>query len=85
MYKTKDYEGALNQYTHVIRKYPAFQETPWGLFQIGSIYKNLKRYQDAIDTFKDLIRKYPEDYWAKQARWKMEDTIWENEYQAVLR
>jgi len=30
-----------------------------GLFQIGSINKNLKKYQLAIDTFKDLIRKYP--------------------------
>ncbi|NLG17664.1 MAG: tetratricopeptide repeat protein [Fibrobacter sp.] len=84
-YKAKDFQGAMEYYTKVTRKYPAFQETPWGLFQIGSIYKNLNRYQDALDTYKNLVRKYPDDYWAKQAKWKMEDAIWENEYRAVLK
>jgi tetratricopeptide (TPR) repeat protein len=85
MYKQKEYKSALEYYTKVTRKYTAFQETPWGLFQIGTIYKNLKEYQNAIDTFKDLIKRFPDDYWAKQAKAKMEDTIWESEYQNVLR
>ncbi len=85
LYKIKEYKKALGYYTRVTRKYPAFQETPWGLFQIGSINRNLKRYQDAIDAFKKLARKYPDDYWARQAQWKLEDTIWEHEYKAVLR
>lgn len=84
-YKQKDYKGALEYYTKVTRKYPSFQETPWGLFQIGTIYKNLKQYQDAVNMFKELLKRYPDDYWAKQAQWKLEDTIWENEYQAVLK
>jgi len=84
-YKLKDYKGALEYYLKVTRKYPLFQETPWGLFQIGTIYKNLKEYQNAVTTFKDLIKRYPDDYWAKQAQWKLEDTIWENEYQSVLK
>ncbi len=84
-YKQKDYKGALELYLRITRKCPSFKETPWGLFQIGTIYKNLKRYQDAVTMFKELIRKYPDDYWAKQAQWKLEDTIWENEYQAVLK
>jgi tetratricopeptide (TPR) repeat protein len=84
-YKAKEYAGALDYYTKVIRKYPAFQETPWGLFQIGTIYKNKKKYREAIDTYKDLIKRFPEDYWAKQAQWKLDDTVWENEYQATLR
>jgi tetratricopeptide (TPR) repeat protein len=84
-YKQKDYKGALEYYVKVTRKYPSFQETPWGLFQIGTIYKNLKQYQDAVNMFKELMKKYPDDYWSKQALWKLEDTIWENEYQAVLK
>lgn len=84
-YRTKDYTKALDYYTRVTRKYPTFQETAWGLFQIGSINKNLKRYQNAVDTFRELIEKFPDDYWARQARWKMEDAVWENEYKAVLR
>ncbi len=83
-YKSKDYQKALDLYKNATRKYPAFQETAWGLFQIGSIYKNLKQYQNAIDTFKDLMRRYPDDYWAKQAQWKLEDSIWENEYMTVI-
>ncbi|MBN1308603.1 MAG: tetratricopeptide repeat protein, partial [Chitinispirillaceae bacterium] len=84
-YRMKEYAKALEYYTRVTRKYPAFQETPWGLFQIGSINKNLKKYQQAIDTFKELIRKYPDDYWARQAKWKMEDAVWEYEYKTVVR
>ncbi|NLE01173.1 MAG: tetratricopeptide repeat protein [Fibrobacter sp.] len=84
-YKSKEYDKALEFYIKVTRKYPAFQETPWGYFQIGSILKNQKRYQEAVKMFKELIRKFPEDYWAKQAQWKLDDTIWENEYNAVLR
>lgn len=85
LYKQKEYKSALDYYSKVTRKYAAFQETPWGLFQIGTIYKNLKEYQNAIDTFKDLIKRYPDDYWSKQAKTKMEDTIWESEYQNVLK
>jgi tetratricopeptide (TPR) repeat protein len=85
LYKQKEYKNALEYYTKVTRKYPDFQETPWGLFQIGTIFKNLKDYQKAIDLFKDLIKRFPDDYWAKQAKSKMEDTIWENEYQSVLK
>jgi len=83
-YKSRDYQKALDLYKKATRKFPAFQETAWGLFQIGSIYKNLKQYQNAVDVFKDLIRRYPDDYWAKQAQWKLEDSIWENEYMAVI-
>ena len=31
------------------------------------------------------MKRYPEDYWAKQARWKMEDAVWEYEYRSVLK
>jgi tetratricopeptide (TPR) repeat protein len=84
-YKLKEYKKAFACYRKVTRKFPAFQETPWGLFQIGSIYKNQKKYQEAVKVFKVLMKKYPDDYWARQAQYKMEDAIWEHEYKAVLR
>jgi TolA-binding protein len=83
-YQQKDNKTALEYYQKVTRKYPAFQETPWGLFQIGNIYKNVKNYPKAIETYKELAKNFPDDYWAKQAHWKMEDAVWENEYKAVL-
>ena len=82
-FQQKEFTTALDYYKKVTRKYPAFQETPWGLFQIAGIYRNLKQYREAVDTYKDLMQRYPDDYWAKQAQWKLEDTVWENEYRSV--
>ncbi|MDO5575984.1 MAG: tetratricopeptide repeat protein, partial [Fibrobacter sp.] len=83
-FRMKNYEKALTWYKQVSRKYPSFQETPWAVFQIGCIQKNLKDYKEAISTFKTLIRTYPDDYWAKQAKLKLDDTIWEYDYRSVL-
>jgi len=79
-FKQKDFSTALDYYKKVTRKYPAFQETPWGLFQIAGIQRNMKLYREAVDTYKDLMQRFPDDYWAKQAQWKLEDTVWEHEY-----
>jgi tetratricopeptide (TPR) repeat protein len=84
LYRKKDFKNALEYYQKATRKYPAFQETPWGLFQTANIYKNLRNYPKASELYKDLIKNYPDDYWTKQARWKLDDTMWENEYQTVL-
>ncbi len=85
LYRTEEYDKAGRYYRRVTRKYPQFQDTPWGLFQLGGVYKAQKKYDKAIETFKELIKKYPEDYWARQAKWKLEDTVWEHEYRAVLK
>jgi len=84
-YKQRDYKTALSYYKKVVRRYVSYQEVPWGLFQIGNIYKNTRNFRQAIDTYDTLMKKFPDDYWAKQARWKKEDAVWENEYQAVLK
>jgi len=84
-YQQHDNKTALEFYLKASRKYPAYQETPWALFQTGNIYKNLQNYQKAIETYKELVKNYPDDYWAKQARWKLDDAVWENEYRAVLK
>ncbi|MDR2693475.1 MAG: tetratricopeptide repeat protein [Chitinispirillales bacterium] len=79
-FKQKNFSAALDGYKKVTRKYPAFQETPWGLFQIAGIQRGMKLYREAVETYKDLMQRYPDDYWAKQAQWKLEDTVWEHEY-----
>jgi tetratricopeptide (TPR) repeat protein len=84
LYKKGDLSQALDYYTRATRKYPTFQDTPWGLFQMGGIYKNEKHFDKAIAAFNELIERYPDDYWARQAQWKKDDTVWENEYGAVL-
>jgi len=79
-FKQKNFSAALDYYKKVTRKYLAFQETPWGLFQIAGIQRNMKLYREAVETYKELMQRYPDDYWAKQAQWKLEDTVWEHEY-----
>jgi TolA-binding protein len=83
-YRQKDLKNALETYQKVARKYPGFQETPWGLFQMGNIHKSMRNYRKAAETYKELLKRYPDDYWAKQAQWKLDDAMWENEYQTVL-
>jgi hypothetical protein len=34
--------------------------------------------------YKELIAGHADDYWAKQARWKLDDAVWENEYKTIL-
>jgi tetratricopeptide (TPR) repeat protein len=82
-FQQKEFTAALDGYKLVTRKYPAFQETPWGLFQIANIQRNMKQYKEAVDTYRELMRLYPDDYWAKQAQWKLDDTIWEHEYRSA--
>ncbi|MCL2242613.1 MAG: tetratricopeptide repeat protein, partial [Chitinispirillia bacterium] len=84
-FQQKDQASALDHYKRVTRKYPAFQETPWGLFQIAGIHRNMKQYREAVDTYRELMQRFPDDYWAKQAQWKLEDTIWEHENRAAKR
>lgn len=84
-YKKKEFSKALDYYNKATRNYHAYQDTPWGLFQIASIYKNTKKYTKAIKTFNKLISEHADDYWARQAEWKLDDTIWEYEYRAVLK
>lgn len=84
-YREKSHEKALDYYKRATRKYPKYQDTPWGMFQIGSIHKNTGRYDKAVKVFNSLIEAYPDDYWARQAGWKLEDTVWEHEYRAVLK
>ncbi len=83
-YRAGKHDKALDYYKTVTRQYPNFHETPWALFQMANIYKHKENYEKALETYKLLQDKYPEDYWAKEAKWKIKDTIWENEYQAIL-
>gem|GEM_PF-820290 len=83
-YQQKDYKTANEYYQKAVRKYPTYQETPWGLFQLGNIYKNNRNYSKAIAMYKELIAGHADDYWAKQARWKLDDAVWENEYKTIL-
>ena len=82
LYKSKEFESAQTFYEKATSKYPDFIETPWGLFQEGNIKRSEKKYGDAIALYRDLVKRFPDDYWAKQASWRIDDASWEKEYRS---
>jgi tetratricopeptide (TPR) repeat protein len=83
-FKKKDWKGALAHYKAFIAKYPEHKESPWVHYQLANIYKVTNNFESALNEYKRVIDNYPDSYWASQAKWKREDTIWQKEYEEVL-
>ncbi len=81
-YREKKLNEAREKYLRVTRLYPSYQDTPWGLFQVGNTYRAQKQYQKAVSSYQVVTNKYPEDYWATQAEWKKKDAEWQLRYGA---
>ncbi|MFH0918939.1 MAG: tetratricopeptide repeat protein [Fibrobacterota bacterium] len=84
-HKIKNLESALKYYKLAVSRFPGAPSTPWARYQIGNIYKQGGRAEEAIKAYQQLMERHPDDYWALQAKWKREDAVWENEYREVLK
>ncbi|MDB5051124.1 MAG: tetratricopeptide repeat protein [Fibrobacteres bacterium] len=83
-FRKKDWKGAMNQYRQFAAKYPNHKESAWVHYQMANIYKLTNNFESALNEYKRVIDNYPDSYWASQAKWKREDTIWQKEYEEVL-
>ncbi len=83
-YRKKDWKGAMGQYRIFAGKYPNHKESAWVHYQMANIYKATNNFESALNEYKRVIDNYPDSYWASQAKWKREDTIWQKEYEEVL-
>jgi tetratricopeptide (TPR) repeat protein len=83
-FKQKDWKAALATYKQFGQKYPDHKESAWVQYQIANIYKVTNNFESALNGYKRVIDNYPDSYWASQAKWKREDTIWQKEYEEVL-
>jgi tetratricopeptide (TPR) repeat protein len=83
-FRRKRWQAALDQYRKFSGKYPGHAEAPWVHYQIANAYKAVNNFESALNEYKRVIDNYPDSYWAAQARWKREDTIWQKEYEEVL-
>lgn len=83
-YRQKDWKGAMDQYRKFVAAYPNHTESPWVHYQMANIYKVTNNFESALNEYKRVIDNYPDSYWASQAKWKREDTIWQKEYEEVL-
>jgi tetratricopeptide (TPR) repeat protein len=84
-YRNRNWAPALEHYTKAIQIFSDTTDAPWGFYQIGNIHRNQRRFDQAITYYDSLAQKFPRSYWADQARWKRDDTIWQKEYEEVLR
>ena len=83
-FKKKAWKSALAQYKQFAAKYPEHKESAWVHYQMANIYKATNNFESALNEYKKVIDNYPDSYWASQAKWKREDTIWQKEYEEVL-
>ncbi|MEO6097020.1 MAG: tetratricopeptide repeat protein [Fibrobacteria bacterium] len=83
-FRKKDWKGAMDLYRKFASKYPSHRESDWVHYQMANIYKLTNNFESALNEYKRVIDNYPDSYWASQAKWKREDTIWQKEYEEVL-
>ncbi len=83
-FKKKDWKAALAAYKQFAQYYSDHKESAWVHYQIANIYKVTNNFESALNEYKRVIDNYPDSYWASQAKWKREDTIWQKEYEEVL-
>lgn len=83
-FKKKDYRASMNLYRQFAAKYADHKESAWVRYQMANIYKLTGNFESALNEYKRVIDNYPDSYWASQAKWKREDTIWRKEYEEVL-
>ena len=84
IFKKKDWKAALAEYKLFAVKHSDHKEAAWAHYQIANIYKATNNFESALNEYQRVIDNYSESYWATQAKWKREDTIWQKEYAEVL-
>lgn len=58
---SNDYEGALQQFTEFLERYPSTEQAGNAQYWQGRCYLKLERYDDAVSAFQNVRTKYPEN------------------------
>ncbi len=58
---SNDYEGALQQFTEFLERYPNTEQAGNAQYWQGRCYLKLERYDDAVSAFQNVRTKYPEN------------------------
>ncbi len=83
-FSAKNWQTSLELYLDLLKIHPGFPESDWVHYQIANVYKSQKRYDLALNEYGRVIDNYPYSYWAAQAKWRREDTIWRKEFGEVI-
>ncbi len=78
-------QSGLNQYLTFYRKFPSHHFCDDVLWQVGWIYFNLKKYDQALANFSLLRNNYPNSIFSEQADWRVGYCYFKNkEYPQAL-
>lgn len=83
-YQSKNWPMAIEYYQKAVDQYRDKENTPWAQYQIGNVFRQQKRYTEAVRAYDRLIKEFPGTYWADQGKWNREDVIWQEKNQQVL-
>ena len=83
-YQEKNWGLSKKYYIQATEQFPDSVNMPWAYYQLGNIYRNRDNSAKAIHYFDKLMTEHPKSYWAEQAKWKKEDTIWRKDFEFAI-
>lgn len=83
-YQSKNWPMAIEYYQKAADKFRDKENTPWARYQIGNVFRQQKRFAEAVKAYDQLIKEFPGTYWTDQAKWNREDVIWQEKNQSIL-
>jgi tetratricopeptide (TPR) repeat protein len=83
-YQNKNWPMAIEYYQRALSKFSDKEHSPWARYQLGNVFRQQKRFGDAVKAFDQLIKEYPGTYWADQAKWSRDDVVWQEKNQKIL-
>lgn len=83
-FKLKNWDVAQKYYQKTLEEFEDPKDSPWAQYQLGNIHVEKGKYSEAVKAYNLVSEKYSDSYWASQATWKRDDTIWRKEYEGVL-
>ncbi|MGR3219781.1 MAG: tetratricopeptide repeat protein [Candidatus Anammoxibacter sp.] len=79
-YEMSKYTEAIKMYKSLQKNLPNEKDFVWAQFQIANSYRNLGKFDKAVQGYQDFINAYPDNFWTEQASWYLEDAKWWKEW-----
>ncbi|GJQ49659.1 MAG: hypothetical protein HKUEN01_20450 [Candidatus Kuenenia stuttgartiensis] len=80
-YTLGEYEKALQGYKNIPQEAVTPYQYMWARYQIANCFRQLKKYDDALNEFQRFIDENPKSELIVQAKWYVDDIAWWKEWQ----
>ncbi len=75
-YKLCEYDNALQTYKLITPDDNALDQYIWAQYQIANCYRNMKKFNAAVNEYQHFVNQYPGSNLIEQAKWYMDDINW---------